>query len=298
MKTFLTVLVLLISFSSLGSEYLTTNTMKDIEAKALALGKKYGVKNVLVALDIDNTVLTMPHDLGSDQWFTWQYEGCIKKKNVGDHCITMDMGELLDIQGQLFALTNMVPTEPVTPAVISNLQKKGFKVILLTSRGPGFRNVTERSLKQNKLHFRHSAIGPKKGFASTYSPFDVKNPKKYGITKKDIADGRLKGKGRPVSYMDGVYMTSGQHKGVMLKALMHKTKSKFKAIVFADDHEKHTKRMTQTFGKPVAGVKELVTYRYGAIDKAVKSFKASEDRRKAVSKAWDTLKETTHSVLK
>ena len=73
--------------------------------------------------------------------------------------------------------------------------------------------------------------------------------------------------------MNGIFMGSGQHKGIMLKSLLHKTKSKFKAIVFADDHIKHTKRMHAILGKK-KGL-ELVTFRYSKIDPQVKAFKKS-----------------------
>jgi hypothetical protein len=72
-------------------------------------------------------------------------------------------------------------------------------------------------------------------------------------------------------------MTAGLNKGIMLKTLLNKTKSSFKAIVFADDHIKHTKRMHQIMGQ-VKGV-ELVTYRYSKIDSEVKAFNKSDKRR-------------------
>jgi hypothetical protein len=76
-------------------------------------------------------------------------------------------------------------------------------------------------------------------------------------------------KPRPVSYMNGVFMTAGLNKGIMLKTLLYKTKSKFKAIIFADDHIKHTKRMQQILGDDV----DLTTYRYSKIDPQVEAFK-------------------------
>lgn len=295
MKIVISIFLIVFSLSTLAGTALSTNKIKDVEAKALELAKKHGAKNVLVVLDIDNTTLTMPHDFGSDQWFSWQYEGCVKSKSLKDKCITTDMDELLEIQGQLFAVTNMIPSETTTVSVVKNLQDKGFKVILLTSRGPEFRNSTQRSLKQNRLHFRQSAIGPKKGFASTYVPFDTTSPKTYGLTKDDVKKANLNGKGRPVSYMDGLFMTSGQNKGIMLKTLIHKTKADIKAIVFADDHEKHTKRMQAILGDSQY---ELFTYRYGAIDEQVSGFNKSEDRQNITIAKWNELRSTTQKIFR
>ena len=288
----ITIFILLFSFAAHAKIY-STNTLKDVEAKALELGKKLGTKNVLVVFDIDNTIMTMPQDIGSDQWFSWLYDECIKGQNPGDHCITNDMGELLDIQGQIFGLSNMFPTEKATVSVVKNLQAKGHNVILLTSRGPEFRSVTERSLQQNNMSFIKSAIG--KGSPGTYVPFDVRNASQYGLSRKDIEKAGLKGIGRPVSYMNGVYMTAGQNKGAMLKVLLHKTKSKFKAIVFADDHSKHTKRMQEIFGNSKL---ELAAFRYGAIDENVRTFLQSEKRKQTATADWNKLKNVIQSVLK
>lgn len=293
MKNMILFITLLLSFNLFASEALETDSFKTIEAKALAKGKKYGVKNVLVVLDIDNTVLTMPQNFGSDQWFGWQSKNCMGKKPMPDFCVSNDFGELLDIQGQIFAISNMNPTEKATVSVIKNLQKKGYKVILLTSRGPDFRNATERSLKNNGLRFIESAIGPKKGYAGTYTPYTLKKYKRYGLTKKDMEKMGNK-KPRPVSFMNGVFMTSGLNKGIMLKTLLKKTRSKFKAIVFADDHIKHTKRMQAIMGA-VKGV-DVTTFRYSKIDPMVKAFH-NGDKKEAIE-AWNKLKSVTSEIYK
>ncbi len=293
MKHLILSMLLIFSISSFAGEDLETDSFKTIEAKALAKGKKYGVKNVLVVLDIDNTVLTMPQNFGSDQWFGWQSKNCMVKKNAPKFCVSNSFGELLDIQGQIFAISNMRPSDSATVTVIKNLQKKGYKVILLTSRGPSFRDATERALKNNGLHFVHSAIGPKKGYAGTYTPYTLKGYKKAGLTKSDMTKMGNK-KARPVSFMNGVFMTAGLNKGIMLKTILNKTRSKFKAIVFADDHIKHTKRMQAIMGK-TKGI-DLTTYRYSKIDPVVKAFHSS-DKAPAI-KAWKMLKEVTSEIYK
>ena len=291
MKSIFLSALLVLSFNLFANEALETDSVKSIEAKVLEKGKKYGVKNVLVVFDIDNTLLTMPQNFGSDQWWGWQSENCIGKKDLPDFCVTNDFGELLDVQGQIFAISNMKPSETATVSVVKNLQKKGYKFILLTSRGPDFRNATERSIKNNGMHFVNSAIGPKKGYAGTYTPYTLKGYKKFGLTKADMEKMGNK-KARPVSYMNGVFMTSGLNKGVMLKTLLKKTNSKFKAIVFADDHIKHTKRMQAIMG-PVA---DVTTYRYSKIDPVVKAFKES-DKKDAIE-AWAKLKAVTSEIYK
>lgn len=259
---------------------LETDSFLAIEKMVNSLGKKHGIKNTLVVFDVDNTILKMPQYLGSDTWWGWQEKNCVGKKELKEGCATTSFSKLLQIQGELFDLSDMAPTEKSTVSVIKRLQDKGFKIILLTSRGPNFRSATEFDLKANKMNFINSAIGPKKGYAGTYTPYNLKDPKSSGLTKADITAMGSKSP-RSVSYQNGLFMTAGLNKGIMLKTLLHKTQSKFKAIVFADDHIKHTKRMHKIMGN-VEGV-ELVTYRYSKIDPEVKAFSSKENLKKVNS---------------
>lgn len=269
-----------------------TDSFETIKATVIEKSKKHGTKNVLVVFDIDNTILTMPQGFGSDQWFGWQSENCMGKEKTPDFCVADDFSELLDIQGQIFALSNMVPTETSTSKIVRELQDMGHKVILLTSRGPDFRNATERALRLNSMDFRKSAIGSADGFPSTYIPYSLKRPAKSGLNAYDMRTLGQKSP-RPVSYMNGLFMTSGLNKGIMLKTLLNKTGESFKAIVFADDHPKHTKSMQAIMGK-VKGV-DLATFRYSKIDPQVKAFHASD--KKASIQAWKELRESTLQVF-
>lgn len=288
---FLTLFLVLLLSLNVFAKALETNKYSDIKAKVIEKVKKYGKKNVLLVLDIDNTTLQMSQNFGSDQWWDWQSKNCIGKKEAPSWCVTTKFNELLDIQGQIFALSNMKPTEISTIRTIKEIQAMGVKVILLTSRGPAFRNATERAIQNNGLDFTKSAIGTSQGFASSYIPYTLKNHSKYGLTKKEMKDMGNK-KPRPVSYMNGIFMTSGLNKGIMLKTLLKKTKSQFKAVIFADDHEKHTIRMNQIMADDV----DLTTYRYGAIDPMVNAFKKS-DKSDAIS-AWKNFKSATNKVFK
>lgn len=285
------ILLSLITLNLVHAIEIETNTYADIKAKVVEKVKKYGAKNTLLVLDIDNTTLQMSQNFGSDQWWNWQSENCIGAEKAPDFCVTTKFSELLDIQGQIFALSNMKPTEISTVATIKSIQDMGVKVILLTSRGPDFRNATERALQINGLDFSKSAIGSSAGFGSTYIPYTLKNHQRYGLTKKEM---KLSGnkKARPVSYMNGVFMTAGLNKGVMLKTLLKKTKSKFKAIVFADDHKKHTIRMEQILADDV----DLTSFRYGAIDPIVNAFKKSD--KSDAKNAWNDFKSATSKVFK
>jgi predicted Fe-Mo cluster-binding NifX family protein len=273
-----------------------TANMSDLFQTVDEKAKKYGVENVLIVFDIDNTILTMENMLGSDQWFSWQEKMFwSKSKDCAKYCVANDFDKMLDVQGQLFALAPMVPTEKDLPAKIKSLQDRGFKVILLTSRGKEFRNSTENELKRNGYNLLPSAIGGA-GFAGHYYPYDTSDLSAFGLGESDKeADKRIAKmkKARKVSYMNGVYMTAGQHKGTMLKTLLHKTGTSFKAIIFADDHKKHTVRMSATFKNE--GI-DLTTFRYSRIDPIVEKFKKGS--KKKVHAQWMKLKKTINSIYK
>ena len=270
------ILLLLLLSNQSFAKIIETKTFADVEKTALEKIKKYGADNVLMVFDIDNTLLVMAQDFGSDQWFNWQYENCVKKKTKEfKNCAASNMGELLDLTGQIFALSKTNPTENKAVSVMNSLQDKGVKVMLLTSRGPNYRDATERELKINGYNPSLNTIGS--GEPGSYIPYKLDKPKQYGLSKNDI-DGLSKA--RNISFQNGVMMTAGLNKGIMLKTILHKTNSKFKSIIFVDDHARHTKRMEKVFGKDKTI--DLVAYRYGHMDQAVEKFKQS-DKKSAIT---------------
>jgi hypothetical protein len=241
----LLILCLSIPLFSWGHESLETKTHLDVYKKAAELGQKYGSQKVLVVFDIDNTLLKAKQPLGSDQWFEWQSSAITA---ASGEALFKTFDELLAVQDNFFQLSSMSLTEENLPLWVAALKKAGHPILLLTSRGPGLRNVTERELEKNNLWFSDSA--PLKGVPQTFIEAPFKNK---------------------VSYMNGIFMTTGHHKGEALAYLMKKSRRDFKAVVFADDHARHTKRVFETFA-PSSEV-EVVTYRYGKEDEVVNAFK-------------------------
>jgi hypothetical protein len=106
---------------------------------------------------------------------------------------------------------------------------------------------------------------------------------------------------RSVSYANGIYMTAGQHKGYMLKALLARavvsaeqpTESRsFKAIVFVDDHDKHTNGLHDAYEHDSI---DLVTYHYMQEDGNVHNFESSSKQH--VIRDWNRLKDFIDAVL-
>jgi hypothetical protein len=267
MKLFLVLAFLFIS-SVQANEYLETPSFQAVAAKVQDLRLKYSAKDVLIVLDIDNTLLRAKQSLGSDQWFEWQSQAITNRTSEASYS---SIEELLNAQASMYQMSSMALTEPTLPETISSFQSAGHKLFLLTSRSPILRNVTERELKKNKLWFGQSSI--MKGIPEEIQEVPFKNP---------------------VSFMNGIFMTAGHHKGEALDYLVKKAGRRYKAIVFVDDLERHTKRVYEVFNtKPET---EIVTFRYSMEDFRVENFKQGS-KTEVLGQAND-LTQLTRKVFK
>lgn len=173
------------------------------------LNATYGASNVLIVLDIDNTILTSSVDLGGDIWYQWQ-RGKLDIKpeeNQKVQCLFEDS------IGLLYELLPMDLTEENVPQIISQWQTSGNTLFALTSRAPKYRPATERELYNKGIDLELAALAPEGQPAPVY---------------REMAE-------RELSYMKGVMMTSGMNKGEMLDYILDKTDRSFDAIVFVDD---------------------------------------------------------------
>ena len=262
-----------------------TKTIDDMAKKAIEMGEKYAPEKVLIVYDIDNTLLAMNQDLGSDQWFTWQES--LKEKDAKR--VADNFAGLLSAQGTLFALSHMTTPEKQTALVVTDLQQKGFKSIVLSSRGTEFRNATQQELKRNHLEFFAQAIGPQGGLPSTFKPFDG-----VDLGFNDVEKNMYKvDSQRDISYQDGIVLSSGQHKGAILRAIIKRFDYSPKAIVFIDDQKKHTERVEASFKD--TGI-ETWSFRYGARDAEVEKFNKSDKHK--VTHDWQSLNKIVKAVFK
>ena len=129
------------------------------------------------------------------------------------------------------------------------------------------------------------------GIAGKYLPYDLENPSASGLTAFDMEQVKNR-PARKVTYMEGLYMTAGQHKGVMLKSLLHKLGYQPKAIFFVDDHKKHTTNMGITYGDEAPMV---YTFNYVGMSEKVKSFQESD--KNIVREKWEALKSAMSFVF-
>lgn len=203
-----------------------------------------GKENVLVVVDIDNTILAMEQGLGSDQWYEWQ-----KDLDETGRCNPQNVGDRFAVQGALYYASAMRRTQEDGAVQLGSIQDMGVPVISLTSRGQDFRLPTFRELRRNGFNFGYSAIGPAGGYEESFMP---------------VENGRLS------LYEDGVFFTAGQHKGRMLLALLKKTGHGMPAvIVMVDDKQKNLDAVKETFSALNVPVH---AWRYSGEDEKVRTF--------------------------
>lgn len=207
------------TITSLDAE---TADLADVTADIVELVELAGKDQVLVVFDIDNTLLAMEQGLGSDQWYDWQ-----KSLASDDQCNQQYVGDRFAAQGAIYFASAMRPTQADGAGQVKRIQDLDVRVISVTSRGTDYRLQTFRELRRNGFSFSFSAIGPPGGYAEAFVP---------------VENGKLS------RYEDGVFLTTGQHKGQMLESLMTKTGARLPAvIVMVDDKQYNLDAVKETF---------------------------------------------------
>jgi hypothetical protein len=222
----------------------STDELQLVTELSLDLARTYGGDKVLVVLDIDNTLLSMEQDLGSDQWYYWQ-----KALEEEDPCNPLLVDDRLAVQGALYFASAMRPTQENAAEQVARLQEAGLNVIVLTARGPGFRLATFRELRRNGFNFWTNAWPPQKGFGEGFIP---------------------EGGTRPAVYEDGVLFAAGQDKGLTLKSMLEKSGQPFPTlIVMADDKQSNLNQVMQAFAWLPT---QVHAWRYTREDAVVEAF--------------------------
>jgi hypothetical protein len=241
----------------------STDELQLVAELALDLAKKYGGERVLVALDIDNTLLAMEQDLGSDQWYYWQMQ-----LEEQDPCSAQLVNGRLEVQGALYYASAMRPTQPDAAQQVRRMQEAGLKVIALTARAPEYRLSTFRELRRNGFSLWQNAWPPQAGYADSFTPAGVE---------------------RPVRYEDGVLFTAGQDKGLVLQDLLTRAGAGQPVLIMmVDDKQSNLQQVMKAFSW--SGTK-IQAWHYTREQPVVDAFNAE-----AAARQWDTLRPALEQV--
>lgn len=164
-------------------------------------------QRTLFVFDIDDTVLTAEQFFGSDYWYEWQ-----KAKDLPNE---QQVKCKFDYIALNYEAQTMKPTQADAPANFNGVSQPK---LFLTSRSGNYRGATERELQRNGYNFPSALNGNSEG----------------SIWEWKSADGA---RHATLSYYHGVFMTSGQDKGVMLLHLLDRLhlRDRFDRVVLVDD---------------------------------------------------------------
>lgn len=258
-------------------------TTSDLRSAAdLALADQAAKKRVLFVVDIDDTILTMPQDLGSEAWLSERMAAIKARTPAGQ---TPDYDPIFYEQALWYQVTNMVPTQADGPAVLAGLQDAGIPVYALTARDPNLRGQTERALSRA-------------GYDLSKAP-DCAKP--LCTRRGRLRDSEIRAAGaalkvtlsntayKDVTVQDGVMMVAGQDKGTMLLLLMGSL-GKFDAVYFVDDSQRNIDNMVRAAKLTKT---PLYIYRYTGVLPKVEAL----HKDKARLSAADAVSDATRTVM-
>ncbi|MFT5451111.1 MAG: hypothetical protein ACI9N9_000593 [Enterobacterales bacterium] len=221
------ILMLVITFStSCYSKTVIIEDVKDLNIVKQHLNANKENKNdILVIFDIDDTLLDAVNFVGSNKWYDWQ-----RGREVLDtkgNTITVQKQDIyycmFSTLGTLFDLGTSKLTQPDTAQIINDIDS--HDLMLLTARTYNFRRATERELNINGLDFTAKHL--------------LKNQQSLDFSLND------KNRTDRVTYQNGLVMSSGLNKGMVLKEILSKVNKTYKTIYFIDDSRKNITNMTK-----------------------------------------------------
>lgn len=210
-------------------------TTRDLVDVLKVLSEPYPGRTLL-ALEIDDTLLTSPTFFGSDAWSEWQKT--LSPRSPGY------VPCKFDVLAMTYEAGIQVPTQDDAVDAINTIP---FDKIILTARSPMFRGGTIRELQ--KAGYKLPApLQP--GLAGAIYEYRA-DPNRAGVM---------------VSYHQGVFMVAGQNKGRVLIDLLKHLQVTYERVVLVDDGETDINDMRDALAS--AGI-EFRGVRYNRIDKTI-----------------------------
>ncbi len=194
--------------------------------------------STLVIFDIDNTLMMTSQQLGSDQWFCKRSADYQAKGLSFQEATDKALSEWVAIQ----SITRVKPVETGGPEVVRRIQRQGYTVIGLTTRGLGLSTRTVEQLHSIGIDLSQTAPTQEETF--------------FKAT-------------RGVLFRGGILFTAGTDKGVSLFRFLDRLDFTPKSIVFINDKTTHLEEVEKA--ARARGI-EFLGLRYSRTDEWVASF--------------------------
>jgi len=219
------------TFSSLKGEIIEIKHMNEIHP--------YVQPNTFIVFDLDNTLIEPTQELGTDQWFYYQF---LKYQKDG-----MPVAQSLDkALAEWHAIQLLSPVKIVeqgSAEIIKALQKQNFPMIGLTTRGLVLSYCSVDQLRSVNVDLALTAPCQNEVF--------FKSGKHY------------------VLFHEGTLFTNGSHKGTAFCTFLEKSGYLPKHVLFINDKASHIREIETACGERNISFTGL---RYGYLDEKVASF--------------------------
>jgi hypothetical protein len=196
-------------------------------------------EDTLFVFDLDNTLIETAQHLGSDQWFTYQYDQYAKDGFTHDQIIEVLFPRWVEI----LHWTQMSLVDPAIPNLLAEMQGKDVAVIGLTKRLPELAPRT----------FAH------------IEPFEIDFSLTAPVKDTIVFDG-LNG---TLSQQGIIFVGEGINKGDAMIAYLNQMEKKPKKVVIVDDKMSHVKSVAKAMDSCDI---DCIGIRFGGADAKVNAF--------------------------
>lgn len=196
-----TILSIFICFSQLYGEIIEISNFKEVPSHVM--------DSSLVLLDIDDTLMINVQMVGTDEWFHHRLNTFVKFGLPFSEALEKAIAEDEALQN----ISEMKIVEEGTEAIVDEMQKQGYVVMGLTTRGFGIAKCTTRQLLEKTIDLSKTAPSSKDHYAQ-------------------VGD-------HAVLYRKGILFTGGTHKGEALFRFCDAIGLHPKRIVFVNDKASH-----------------------------------------------------------
>jgi len=195
-------------------------------------------KEILVVLDIDNTIAHVAHGFGGDEWF-----GAMLNDHVSRGInFKTAVAEILPLYTRIQETIWLDPVQPETVQLIKFLQEIGVAVIALTARST---SLLERTIEQLKHLGIDLALNP--------------------LTQDDL-DFTLT---NPAYLRNGILFCGQNNKGELLTKFFEAINYHPSKVIFVDDKQRYIEQVDAVMD---GSNTDYVGIRYSHLDEKVKNF--------------------------
>jgi hypothetical protein len=198
--------------------------------------------DILVCLDIDNTIGEFKDGFGGDEWFSAK----MKERMIFGISADIAVAELLPLYFEIQKTIWLEPVQECTPKLIHFLQDIGIAVMALTSRSFTILDRTIEMLHHMDIDFSRSALHAE--------PID--------LTLRDVGH-----------YRNGVISCGQNDKGELLVKFFGIIGYQPKKVIFVDDKLKYVEQVDRAMEK--AGI-PCISIRYSHLDAKVANYNIAD----------------------